>query len=199
MKNLLVILFALLLCLPASATTIAYDGKYFAADTQCTSGSCKNQMLIKIVYSEKRKQFLAFSGTIDATYTKIIQWFLSTDKTVTVADIGLNLVHPAGVLVDKDGTLVQPFSVLIVDPAENACYSYGGTMSAFVRMVPPVAVGSGGDVARGAMAAGVDAVKAVIAAGQVDLYTNTHVVFIDLEEFNKNGLKGAIKSADPVK
>lgn len=133
----------------ATATTIAFDGKEMAADSQMTVGSwmmftpekltridgdvigcagnCEEIVKFKIWYRDRTRPFPKMKGSFEA-----ICW-------------------------TKDGLMR---------------YTTSGVP---IKFNPPYALGSGSDIAMGAMKAGVGARRAVEIATETDIYSGGHV------------------------
>jgi hypothetical protein len=148
-------------------TTIAFDGRYLAADTLTVRGGNRvEQPLCKLAVRDGVAY--AFGGMWWALTGELMSWYGACDSIV-------DFPNPRGL----DGALL----------AVNA-YSRQATLLTAEMPYPdlenpPVALGTGSDLALGAMGAGVTAMEAVQIAMRWDLKTGGHVEFVDLEFIDK--------------
>lgn len=136
-------------------TTIAYDTKTVACDSQVTIGNTPMKMS-KVIHCEDGT-ILFCAGTV-SEWQSFVRWWIH-DRTPSnfpdAKDITIIIVHPSGTVeVVDDG-----FSVLDITGQRYAA-------------------GSGSDLALGAMAMGADAAKAVEVAKLYDTSTGGEVVAI---------------------
>lgn len=151
-------------------TTIAWDGKTVAYDSQSTAGA--------FVLSNQQKMFE-----------------VNTDHTVPA----ISWQRPVGVICSgakgdhrhalhflrnctEEGVLeMQPELSFCawVFTAEGRCWAIqkqeGDVLPSLYEVLPPAAEGSGHDIAMTAMYLGKDAREAVMVAGVLDCYTDTNV------------------------
>ncbi|HWU70789.1 MAG TPA: hypothetical protein VN017_05495 [Pseudoxanthomonas sp.] len=137
-------------------TTVAWDGKSLAADTQSTTGTISGRA-VKI--ARNANGFLvAGSGSL-AVVRHWINWVL------------------AGLPAEGQPEVIDESTVLIIDPRGRA------RLFTDIPVSQPLprrkwAIGSGSDVALGAMAMGADARTAVKVASQFDVYTGGRVIVL---------------------
>jgi ATP-dependent protease HslVU (ClpYQ) peptidase subunit len=137
-------------------TTVAWDGKTLAADSQTTTGSIRGTAA-KIAKS--RDGFLV-AGSGDWCVIKTwINWVLD------------------GMPSDKQPDHCKESNIIVIDPRGHA------TVFEDVAVALPVprkqwAIGSGSDLALGAMAMGADARTAVKVAAKFDVYTGGRIVVL---------------------
>lgn len=133
-------------------TTIAWDSKTLAADRNC--GGCMNQ---RKIFKLKKGGYLAGAGVLD-DIMEVARWIDGGMKESDNPFCGKHVIENGSVYlyIDKHGT-----AFLLSDP--------------WLRLIKInekfFAVGSGGEFAMGAMAAGANARKAVSIACQLDYYT----------------------------
>jgi ATP-dependent protease HslVU (ClpYQ) peptidase subunit len=128
-------------------TTIATDGFQIAADGQSTRKDSVTGTNRRKLYPLPDGSFVGAAGrTVDA------------ERAVRVLYEGGNADAPG------DYTLMQLHRNGKVDV-------YEGSLRAVIRMKPPYAIGSGADVAMGALLAGASAHEAVKIAAKIDVYT----------------------------
>lgn len=138
-------------------TTIAYDGKSLAADSQCTTGGLKCRA-VKIVKSPSG--FLA-AGTGDLN--SILPW--------------LRWVRRGLRPEEQPESLNSKSTIVIVDPRGRA-HTFEGAAVRTPLLEKFWAFGSGAELALGAMAMGADARTAVKVACKFDVYTSGRVVVL---------------------
>jgi hypothetical protein len=137
-------------------TTIAWDGKTLAADSQATTSSGTRCRTAKIVRSSKG--FVAAgAGSLNAV-TPWLRWVL------------------AGMPPEKQpDTLADSSTILIVDPRGRA-FTFEGSPVRLPLRDKIWALGSGADFALGAMAMGADARTAVKVACRFDVYSGGRII-----------------------
>ena len=137
-------------------TTVVWDGKSLAADSQVTTGSVRGTAH-KLA---KSKAGFLVAGCGDWPTVKMwINWVL------------------AGMPPEQQPSSVSETSILIVDPRGRP------TLFADTPVASPLprkqwAIGSGADIALGAMAAGADARAAVKIACKLDVYSGGKIVVL---------------------
>lgn len=136
-------------------TTIAWDGKTLAADSQATSGTLRSRV-VKIVRSPSG--FLCAGA---GEFSAIIPW--------------LRWVEHGLVPEDQPEHLGSKATVIIVDPRGKA-YTLEGTPIRVPVRDKFWAIGTGAELAIGAMAMGADAAQAVKVAAKFDVHTGGRVV-----------------------
>lgn len=137
-------------------TTVAWDGKTLAADSQSTTGSIRGTAA-KLA---KNKAGFLVAGAGDWPTVKMwINWVL------------------AGMPPDQQPASVTETSVLVVDPRGRPTL-FSDTPVAAPLPRKQWAIGSGADLALGAMAAGADARQAVKIACKLDVYSGGRVVVL---------------------
>lgn len=146
-------------------TTIAFDGRYLAADTMGERGGNRSEHVGCKIHMRDGYVF-AFGGYWGHWKTALIDWFLagerdgkSPTRDVSGAMLVINAVRELSVFTHE-----APFP----DPE-----------------VFPFAIGTGGDLAMGAMGVGANAMEAVKVAMRWDIRTGGMVDFIDLEWLDK--------------
>lgn len=142
-------------------TTIAYDGRYLAADTLMVRGGNRSeQPLCKLV---ARDGFAyAFGG----------QWWAIAKELIAR---GRRLPDPKGL----EGVMVTVQASSRQASVITSDVPYPDLEAA------PIGFGTGGDIALGAMGAGLTAMEAVAIAARWDLKTGGRIDFIDLEHIDK--------------
>jgi hypothetical protein len=148
-------------------TTIAWDGRYLAADTlsvrsgnRCERPSCKLAVDGGIAY--------ATGGAFWAIRQQLIDWHQSGHPIDAYP-------NPRGL----DGCLVA------VEADTRHCSLFAHEVPYADLEAAPVAFGTGGDIALGAMGAGKTAMEAVALAARWDLKTGGPIDFIDMEWIGK--------------
>ena len=136
-------------------TTVAWDGKTLAADSQVTIGNCRGRGT-KLV-SNARGYIAAGAGT----FGEVLPWLAWVVSGMDPEQ------RPASLSED---------SVVIIVPPRGCPLWFAGTHIPTKLPRRQFAIGSGSDFAVGAMAAGADAVAAVKIAADHDVYTNRKVV-----------------------
>jgi ATP-dependent protease HslVU (ClpYQ) peptidase subunit len=150
-----VIVVSLALMLPTEATTIAYDGKTMASDSQVTVGCCHKE------FKSDKIKFVAGcviggAGLVD-DIDVFVAWFEAVSK---------------GKKVDKP--TLRRFSAIVVRP-DGKAYLYVEDCVP-IRIGHPFAIGSGSRAAVSAMRCGVTARKAVEVACETDLYSSGPII-----------------------
>lgn len=147
-------------------TTIAYDGRFLAADTRGTYG---NDGICQATCHKLRvENDVAFSATgriTDVWLTKLIDWWL-------------NGADPAN--MPPRGSDEEVGNFIIVYSTGALALTYGTPYPQ--EMGKPVAWGSGANYAIGAMEMGADAMRAVLVAMKHDGPTGGDIEFIDMED-----------------
>jgi ATP-dependent protease HslVU (ClpYQ) peptidase subunit len=145
-------------------TTLAFDGKTFAADKQSTCGSRKATVtkVWKITPKGRKGSVLlgVCGNVVDGLLVK--EWVeagMPVDDKPVIEDVGAIVVTPTGRILELDNSVV-PIEI------EDSF----------------IAIGSGGNYAMGAMAAGKSAVEAVEIAGRFDPYTGRGVTVVELDD-----------------
>jgi len=152
-------------------TTIAFDGRYLAADTLGVRGGNRSEQPSCKIAVQDGYAF-AFGGTWGHFRQRLMAWALAAFRD---ADAPEWRFCPAK---DMDGAL------LVVTPMRG--------LLVFTHEAPypdpeawPFAIGTGGDIALGAMGAGLTAMEAVAIAARWDLKTGGRIDFIDLEHIDE--------------
>ena len=136
-------------------TTVAWDGKTLAADSQVTIGNCRGSGT-KLV-SNDRGYIAAGAGTLGEVLPWL-SWVLN------------------GMDMDERPSSLGEDSVVIIVPPRGSPLWFAGSHIPTKLPRKKFAIGSGSDFAMGAMAAGADAVTAVKIAADHDVYTNRKVI-----------------------
>lgn len=137
-------------------TTIAYDGKTLAADSQSTCGTISGRA-VKI--AKNKAGFLVAGCGSYATVRWWMDWVL------------------AGLQPDDQPDHAEDATIIIVDPRGRArMFAEAAVSQTLPRR--KWAIGSGSDLALGAMAMGADARTAVKVACKFDVYTSGRVVVL---------------------
>ena len=162
-------------------TTIAYDGRYLAADTLGVRGGNRSEQPSCKIAVQDGYAF-AFGGMWGHLRQQLMAWALAAFRD---ADPPEWRFCPAK---DVEGAM------LVVTPMRG--------LLVFTDQAPypdpeawPFAIGTGGDIALGAMGAGVTAMEAVKLAMRWDLKTGGEVDFIDVEWLDKTRKRGRSPSA----
>jgi ATP-dependent protease HslVU (ClpYQ) peptidase subunit len=137
-------------------TTIAFDGKTLAADSQSTTGSTRGRA-VKIAKSADG--FVVAGAGEFAVVKQWIRWVLDG--------------RPA----ERQPELADEATVIVLEPRGRAVMFSGSAVS---QPLPRKqwAIGSGSDFALGAMAMGADARTAVKVACRFDVYSGGRVVVL---------------------
>lgn len=156
-------------------TTIAYDGKTLAADSQTTQdGICLSNSAMKI-FARGPEDDWSIEGKRVAAFGIAGNLHAANDLRRVMSSFA---GHHAGDPFEAGVT----FAFIAI--AEDRTVFVGGKYSDddrswVIEAQSPVAVGSGGDFALGAMAAGVSAEEAVKIASKFDVNTNDSVTSIN--------------------
>lgn len=141
-------------------TTIAYDGRYVAADSQVCFGACRGA---KSVQKIKVRGSVAYACTgHGALFDPMIVWF----------EMGAKPEDKPKVSDDKNACLLV-FS-------DGKCRAYKSDLPYPEELFGPDAWGSGAEYAIGAMRAGASAEHAVRIAIECDVYSGGPTQVIDL-------------------
>lgn len=140
-------------------TTIAWDGKALAFDSQTTCGNHRDLNVTKAV--KRRGAIAAVAGT-SAMGLKFLDWF----RTGMVGD------------PPEAGEGDESFWGLIVTPDRLLIWNSAGWLTGKSE---PYTLGSGGTYALGAMAAGADARTAVEIAARYDTGTGGEITVLTLK------------------
>lgn len=137
-------------------TTVVWDGKTLAADSQSTTGTVRGTAA-KI--AKNADGFLIAGAGSHAVVSQWIAWVM------------------AGLPPDNQPASVDDSTLIIIDPRGRA------RLFADVPVAQPVprkkwAIGSGSDIALGAMAMGADARQAVKVACKLDVYSGGKIVVL---------------------
>lgn len=151
MKAMLLFILYLLIS-PANATTIAWDGKTLAADSQITTGTSIKSKTCKI--TKVRNAWIATAGPVDAGIM-FRRWYANGHYSDAYPNI-------------KDG-----FTAYVL--TNKGIVQYWNTPVA-VPVSPGSAIGTGREAAMGAMRAGANATRAVEIASEIDLFSSGPVV-----------------------
>lgn len=138
-------------------TTVAWDGKTLAADSQATVGAIRARV-VKIVRSPDG--FLAAGAGELNSITPWLRW----------VSAGLNPDEQPDELHSKS-------HVIIIDPKGKA-FTFEGSPTRLPLLNKFWALGSGMELALGAMAMGADARTAVKVAAKFDVYTGGRIVVL---------------------
>jgi ATP-dependent protease HslVU (ClpYQ) peptidase subunit len=128
-------------------TTIAFDGKTLATDSQMTAGNTAFSSTVKI-FKIKGGRYLAFAGRSDMQ-RELIAWLEGGERPEIGEDVEIDAI-----VVDAKGNAVQFGASLRIMP-----------------VVVPWAGGSGAAFALTALTLGQDAVAAVEVACKLDIYS----------------------------
>jgi ATP-dependent protease HslVU (ClpYQ) peptidase subunit len=145
--------------MPAWSTTIAFDGKTLACDSQSTSGHTKFQSAApKIAYSPARHATIAAAGDVAFT-APVKKFFLATTKPLS------EFVPTKLALAKSDEWLI----LVINDDGEAFLYNH--SLEDPTPIPAPFAFGSGEEFALAIMTFGGTAKDAIRVAEELDLYT----------------------------
>jgi len=142
-------------------TTIAFDGRYLAADTLTHRHNTPSNMLQPKITVEGGFAY-AVGGLWCAMVHDLIRWH---EKGA----------DPAEMPKADNG------SMLVVELSSRRVWCVIHALPYLDEEGPPFTVGSGGDYALGAIDAGLNAMEAVRIASKRDLHTNDTIDFVDLE------------------
>lgn len=155
--RLLSLLAALLIASPCLATTVCWDGHILAADSQSSMGHHKTLSARKIARSDVRHASVAVAGNALKAHL-VIQYFLENADPLSSLELG----QPK----DEDDLVY----ILVVYDSGIALF-YGGDLQTISSIEPPFAMGTGGDIALGAVLAGKTAVQALEYSRDHDIFT----------------------------
>lgn len=143
-------------------TTIAFDGRFVAADTLVhRNGNRANDDHRKLILSDGF--VYAVNGDWGPVAERLIQWHQNGANPDCIPKWGLG-------------------SLTIVELASRRVWAVSGPEMPFLVLESaPWATGSGHDLALGAMGAGVSAMRAVQIAARWDIHTGPLVDYIDLD------------------
>lgn len=154
-------------------TTIAFDGKSFAADTCCTGQYTLQEPFLKLW--GVGDFWIAGAGTVHAI-TRWIDWF-TTDGSDYPYSSSEDSLFEAMMVVNK-----KTFTLDV--------YEFASSLPVLTGVTSPYAAGSGGDFAMGAMLAGKTAVEAIRIAAKLDPLTNDDIHAVHRRRVRA---KGAVK------
>lgn len=138
-------------------TTIACDGHSMAGDGRTTSnGTIVNDASTK-VFKLSDGRIAGFSGYAGSK-NDVLAWLNGDREFPAVDDVDL---HVTALVMDTCG------NVVLIDGYGNA-----------TTVATPAALGSGQDIARGAMLAGADPVEAITIAARLDIWTGGTVTVL---------------------
>jgi len=140
-------------------TTIAFDGKTLAADSLAIGGATSPHRIAQKIFDIGGGVFVAIAGTLGEG-AKFAAWYVE----------GADIAAPA--LPD-----LKDSSVLVV--SEKHSYEFDETLMP-LPVRAPCAIGSGGEVALGAMMAGATASEAVKIACKVDIHSGGRVRCVEV-------------------
>jgi hypothetical protein len=167
-------------------TTIAFDGRYFASDTQVSLGSMRDLTKIRkliVDYTPERETLFAVTGEL-AILPVLIRWTI-------VEHCAPELYPPMDSNID--------FTFIAYHKSERIVRAYSPTSKGYpIFETAPFAVGSGAAFAFGALSAGQSAEKAVEVAGALDLFSNKHVEVFDTKTFKFVKTVRAAKYRQPL-
>lgn len=151
-------------------TIIAYRDGVIAADTLVTHHGSRVAHTQKITRTSG--WLIGASGTLGAIRPAVV-WVLD----------GANLSQPV------DFGKIEDSAVIFVDPAGALYYADTGSPFLISESSPFTALGSGADVARGAMFHGASAVEAVDAAISIDVSCGGQVHWLGLDGSSSDNVK----------
>lgn len=162
-------------------TTIAFDGRYVAADGRMTRGDIisdsrvKKMHLVDVFIRGELQEALVFgAGSWNGIYA-IMEWMKLND----VFDIDPELMRPA-FPQDNDGDSSRQDVSFITKDGQMWC------LDAQCRPAPygaPAADGSGFPFAQTALTLGMNAVEAVRTAIKLDVHSGGEITCFDVEEW----------------
>lgn len=135
-------------------TTIAWDGKTLAADSQASTDGIRSRVT-KIAKSPS-----GFIAAGSGSFNAILPWL----RWIT-----------GGLKEDEQPTTLRDSSLIVVDPRGRAFIFENQPLRVPLRE-KYWAIGSGANLAMGAMGAGADAKRAVQVARRHDVYTGGRIV-----------------------
>lgn len=178
-------------------TTVAFDGKILAADTQLTKGEAASAHPFKKIFESRftdyaGKEFpfyMAVAGDAGVP-TLVLHWFVIDGWKMLPKYIEQTVHHEmehdaVNSFYDMLQKFLSPeidtdFTALFIIPKQGI-FGLCSDQYGFIQEKAPFAMGSGGEIALGAMLAGKGAIDAVKIAGKVDVYTNRNVRHIKIE------------------
>jgi hypothetical protein len=146
-------------------TTLCFDGRYLAADTLSHRSNTPSNMLQPKITIEGGFAY-AVGGMWCAMVPQLIKWHQEG-------------AEPDGLPKAENGML------LIVELSTRRLWCVVPAVPYLDEEGAPFTVGSGGDIALGAIDAGKTAMEAVRIAAKRDLHTNDIIDFVDLEWADK--------------
>jgi hypothetical protein len=147
-------------------TTIAFDGRYLAADTQSSRGGIPSNLESRKIIIEGGFAY-AVNGEWGPVAFDLIKW------------------HQSGAEPDELPKHGEG-SLLVVELSSRRCWVVSGPKMPYLdEEAAPFTGGSGGDIALGAIDAGLNAMEAVRIASKRDLHTNDTIDFVDLDWPNR--------------
>jgi ATP-dependent protease HslVU (ClpYQ) peptidase subunit len=147
-------------------TTIAFDGRYFASDTQMTMGARSDlQKTRKLFPDYKNKRLFMFCGVL-SVYPQLVHWHVVEDadpeKYPKVQDNG--------------------FTFAVYYATSRLLLTYNADSAGFpLTDKAPFAMGSGADYAITAMLCGSNAAQALKIAGKLDVFSNSSIEVFDAD------------------
>jgi len=149
-------------------TTVAWDGEYLAVDRQTTNGADTKGETTKLVVYEQDGVTCAFAGVGDAPDLHMVHRWLRDgareSNAPTVEETS------GGLLVVRSPDKIEAFDLVVVAKDGRTLYVDRHRLEKKFT-----AIGSGHKFALGAMAAGVNAIRAVIIAAGFDTMTGEGV------------------------
>lgn len=144
-------------------TTIAFDGKILSAEgREVVDNLIVSDKVRKLHYVEGGQFYLAVAGVTNDI--PVYEEFFRTGQK-------------------PSDEYKFDSEVIIIDSTGHAMY--GTCLNDMTEMDIPFAIGSGGDIAIGAMLAGADAVEAVKIACKKDVYSGGFISYVDIEAWTK--------------
>lgn len=148
-------------------TTIAFDGRYFASDTQMTLGMSRrdSQKTRKLFPDYGNKRLFMFSGAL-AVYPQLVHWHIvenaDPSKYPNVQDCSFTFV-----------VYYANTKLLLVYGPESAGFP--------LTDKAPFTMGSGSEYAHTALLCGKSAEEAIKITSQLDVYTNSSIEVFDAD------------------
>ena len=149
------------------ATTVCWDGKNLACDSQMTAGHRKLKCKTKFYRNEGRHAVLAAGGSVEAI-EKVVHYWLSCTAPLSEAKLDIEINHMSP---------MATFALLVISD-DGKALAYEDDLKSPITVEAPYAFGTGGDFALAAMALGASAAEAVKVAEELDIYTGgtVHVI-----------------------
>jgi hypothetical protein len=167
-------------------TTIAFDGRYVAADTLMTFGNGSiNQLPARKLVVRDGHVFASTGRIINGLRDRFVDWWFT--PAITGAERSTMPDHGAA-----DAATVGSLIIVLPD-LRCGCVSY--TQPDFLETGPISAWGSGEDYALGAIEAGANAMEAVLIAMRHDINTGGEVEFVDTHDLD-SGVQRYCQPAD---